>query len=174
MVYKAAAFATAEGLLVFGGQNPNRLYYNRIYEWTESTNTWQVLDLCPFDLDADIPHFQYQGRYYFINRQNEVHVFDPNAVEWSFIGIYPGQVGGGGISVVMKDRVFVGIFTGENDIWEMDLLTNRWILKNGFIGEENDVNVSYWQNEGEIFLIKDNFFGAGVDMPIYKFNPDAF
>lgn len=173
-LYKAVAFKTEGKLFVIGGQNTNRQYENRIYQYTEATDQWQIVATTPISIDSDLPNFSYQDKSYIIDTTGLVYQFSATDLSWSIITKYPSGTGRRGIACVIKDNVYVGVYLNRNDVWQYNISRNKWIQKRGLRGDFRNVNLAYWNFEGNIYLLRGKLGSDPVNNLLIEFKPDDF
>jgi hypothetical protein len=168
----AAAFELNDKLYVVGGITGSSV---ETYSYSPSTGQWERILNAPFKITKSHTGFTHNSKAYFINPENrEVFAFDANLQKWSLVTRFPATYGnGGGFGVVIGDKAYVGLETRSDQIWELDLITLNWAVKNEFTGNLNSRNSGVFVNNGLIYILRSGEIQNNGPMELYVFDPNG-
>jgi hypothetical protein len=169
----ALAFELNGNLYVSGGENG---FGQETYRYTPSTGNWMRVNNAPFQVTRANTSFVYDGKFYLLNSETrEIFAYHPMADAWSFVTNYPGLPGGsGGFGVVVDGRAYLGLEGRSNRIWELNLSTLNWALKNDFPGVVQASNTGVFVHEGLIYFLRSADLQLPGRMEIWEFDPKGF
>lgn len=158
-------------LHIYGGLNSSAVKSRWIFVYDLDSDTWIRDQLSPIDINNDLPNWSYNGNSYFITEIGEVWEHDVMMDAWSMVSHYPGKIGDRGFTTILEDRVFVGMFDGTVDIYELDANTFKWRTKNRLAGGFNNSTNAMWTHNDKIYVMRNIKDEA---LSIFSLNPDNF
>lgn len=171
---ESLAFEVNQDLFVIGSKEGDSL---AVRKYAALTGQWTNLKPSPVALGATNPHFQYQGKTYFVDNSAKLWMYDPSMDLWSNTGaIYPGSLGlGYGIAQVIGDKAYVGLYRRANDIWELDIPTMTWKSKNTIPGIPQSFTVGSFVYDKSLYIMRvpDISLAGSYRMELYKFDPSG-
>ncbi|MDX5340533.1 MAG: IPT/TIG domain-containing protein [Cyclobacteriaceae bacterium] len=147
-----------------------------VWRFSPGANSWTQLPSAPIDISSRNPYFQYQGKLYVASSQGEIFEFNPNGNTWVKKATYPGSLGQGfGIAQVVGNKAYVGLYRRTQDLWELDLNTFTWKIKNSIPGLPQSMNLGHFEINGSIYFLRGPEISVFGDLPLelYKFEPNA-
>lgn len=170
---ESVAFEINGQLYVLGGKEGNT---QAVRKYSPLTNTWTNLAEAPEAISAELVHFTYQDKQYFILAGGEVVSFDPISDTWVSVSNYPGNLGQAyGFAEVIGDKAYVGAYRRTLEMWEFDLTNLRWKRKNDLPGASQNINVGHFAYNGSLYFLR-VFEQAPIganSMDFYRFNPEG-
>lgn len=175
-VYRPICFVYNSKLYLVGGLIDSNEYSNLIYSYDEHTTQWKTENtLVPFDISMQYPSFEYNELYYFISPDQSIWTLDLSTLEFNHIGEAPFGVLKEGISAVIGNKAYIGLFRNENEIREYDISNGIWKEKMFINDLVRNRNVALIPFEDGFDLIRvDPDAGTGDFMEIWQFNPNLF
>ncbi len=174
-LYKAVSFYYNGNVYVTGGLNIEGDTNYAFYMYSESSNSWVVLEDAPLVISQDLPSFTHNSFQYFLNAQNILWKFDIVLEEWTNMGAAPIFVIKEGIAEVIGNKAYIGIYSNNRTFWEYDIPNDFWKEKSRFESNVSYINSGSFVNNETIRLIRVNPNGLDTDrMPIFEFDPTAF
>lgn len=170
---ESVAFEIGSQLYVVGGKEGNT---QEVRKYSPSTDSWTNLTDAPEAISAELAHFTYQNKQYFILATGELVSFDPNSDTWNSVSNYPGNLGQAyGFAEVIGDKAYVGAYQRTLEMWEFDLTNLSWKRKNDLPGATQNINVGHFTYNGNIYFLR-VFEQAPIganSMDFYRFNPEG-
>jgi hypothetical protein len=169
---KSLAFETENGLYVMGGETGGSkfvMFYDKVIK------NWRRLPDAPFIISNETLNFHYMGDQYFINGENNLFKYQLSNNTWTLVSKFPGNTGlGGGLALVMDDRVYLGMGNRSKDLWQLNMKTLNWVKKNDFIGSTFAKNVGAFTNGGLLYFVRSTERELSGPMELWSFNPNEF
>ncbi|WP_373492778.1 IPT/TIG domain-containing protein [Aquiflexum sp.] len=170
-VIEPVSFETNQNLYVSGG-----LIGNSNFKYSKSSGEWRSINPAPVSLNKTDLYFVHNDKLYIASSTNkQIYLFDPETEEWSFFGIYPGDLVGGsaGFGVTIGDRVFAGLNYRSVQVWELNMVPgSNWIKKNDFIGTPLAWNIGVFSDGEFIYLVRRLDLSGQIEF--WKFDPNRF
>ena len=168
-----------QDLYLFGGINSDLSDNLNYYKYDDTTESWSLLGKAPIRIISDYPNFQVNNLAFFMDENGGLYQYTAEADIWAQVSQYPEEeVNPLGISVVMNNKVYIGMFLGgHRQIWEYDPILNSWKKKIVFPGFFLHFNVAWWTYDNLIYVMRSDISstgGGGAPMEIWSFNPDVF
>ena len=146
------------------------------WRFSPTTNSWNQLPNSPVAISAQNPYFTYQNKIYFASSTGDIYEFNPDGNTWTKKTTYPGSLGQGyGIAQVVGNKAYVGLYRRTQDLWELDLNTFTWKVKNSITGLPQSINLGHFESNGSIYFLRGPEISVFGDLPLelYKFEPNA-
>lgn len=161
-------------LYVIGG----RENFNQVRMYDPVSATWTTRNPSPIPITSESSHFVYQGKVYVVTTGGVIYEFNPSAQTWVLKTNYPGDAGLGvsPMSVVLGDKAYIGLFRRSSEMWELDLNTFTWKIKNNYTGFPQSITVGSFVWNGQIYLLRGpdvSVFGDNIPFELYRFEPEA-
>jgi hypothetical protein len=159
-------------LFVFGGSVLNT---RSVWKYSASSGNWSLMPDAPFSISSANPYFTYQNRIYLFNGVGELFEYSPGTSTWTLKTKYPGGLGQGfGVAQVLGNKAFVGLYRRTQDLYELDLATWQWKMKNPIPGLLQSINVGSFEFNGAIYFLRapEITVGGSLTMDLYKFEPN--
>ncbi len=177
-MYKSVSFEIDGVLYVAGGYHTDAIPATTIYKYNETSDQWTIQGELPFGLNiiSDYPHFVFENIPYFITEDQHVRRYDTAADTWDIISEFPSDVNISGISVVLGDKIYIGLFENSPKIWEFDLKANIWKSKSSFTGISRDYNAGFFTYDNKVYVLRSTSFGQFFEDPrmeLWSFVPNA-
>lgn len=147
-----------------------------VWRFSPSTNTWVQLPNAPISMNSQNPFFTYQNKIYVASSTGDIYEFNPDGNTWTKKTTYPGSLGQGyGIAQVLGTKAYVGLYRRANDLYELDLNTFTWKIKNTIPGLPQSINLGHFEYNGSIYFFRSPEISVFGDLPLelYKFEPNA-
>lgn len=161
-------------LYLLGGSNDGAS--QMIWRYSPGSNSWSQLADAPIEMSAQNPFFTYQDKIYVFNSLGALYEFQPNENRWTQKTVYPGSLGQGyGVAQVMGTKAYVGLYRRTQALYELDLNSFEWKIKNPIVGFAQSINSGHFEYNGSIYFLRApeiSVFGDLV-LELYKFEPNA-
>ncbi|MGY6522491.1 MAG: IPT/TIG domain-containing protein [Mongoliitalea sp.] len=169
----ALAYELEGQLYVAGGENG---FGRETYRYSPATGNWMRVNNTPFRVSRATTSFVYEGKIYILNPDSrELFAYSPSTDSWNFVTNYPGQPGGtGGFGIVVDGRAYIGMEFRSNRIWELNLSTMNWALKNDFPGIIQASNAGVFLHDGLIYFLRSADLQLAGPMEMWEFDPKGF
>jgi len=171
---RSIAFVWNNNLYIYGGELESGFKNLTIHKYDPSANLWSEIGTSPFPLDASYPYFQYLDNEYYINSNGEVIRHTPETTQWDVIANFPSAVLENGISQVIGNKAYIGIFEADRSLTEYDIDANTWLKKKAFPGSFLEETGGSWVYNGQLFLLKNQRIIERKPMNMWSFSPDEF
>ena len=149
---------------------------SNVWRYSPASNTWTQLANAPIAVNSQNPFFTYQNKIYVANSAGEIFEFNPDGNSWTKKTTYPGSLGQGyGIAQVIGTKAYVGLYRRTQDLYELDLNTFTWKIKNAIPGLPQSINLGHFEFNGSIYFLRGPEISVFGDLPLelYKFDPNA-
>ena len=175
-LYKSAAFDIGGNTYVAGGVDIDNIVNYEVFKYIAAEDRWEVSGDVPAAINSDFPKFVHGSKVFFITPDQVVHRYDPLTNVWEDISFYPSATvaDGDGVSQVIGDKAYVGLFKKDRSIWEYDVITNSWKQKTGYAGDLFSETLTSFVYEGIIYVFKNPDATSSNGMSIWTFNPADF
>lgn len=170
---ESVAFEVSGKLYVAGGKEGDSYAIRR---FDPSNNSWSILPAAPISITAELANFTYQNRQFFVSSDKVIWAFDPVVNTWENFDFYPDTLGEGyGMAQVIGNKVYIGIYSKIQTIWELDIPTKKWTKKNSIPGIPTTVTVGHFEKDGKIYIMRAIEFNyiSNFPMEFYRFDPNG-
>jgi len=171
---RSMAFVWNDRLYVIGGEFENKSFNKTIYEYDPVLDSWIDIGDAPRWFEADYPHFQYQDNLFFIDPERNLWRYKIESRLWETLSEFPFGIGKGGISEVIGNKAYIGIYSGNRSLTEYDILQNTWLKKVAFPGDFLVANGGSWGFDSQIYLLKNKKISDRLPMNLWSFSPEEF
>ncbi len=170
---ESIAFEIGNELYVLGGKEGNPF---SLRKYNAATDSWTNLP-DSFKAFTDFnPHFVYQNKLFVLDTDKTLYSYDPNSGVWNSVSTYPGSLGSGyGFAHVIGNKVYIGGWKRNNEIWEFNLDNSNWYPKNPIPGSFQNITVASFVQNGFIYFTRQqdvNLVGA-FPLEFYRFDPNG-
>lgn len=170
----AMSFEANGGLFVAGGDLG---IGSTVYFYNPQLRIWILRPNMPFNVNNGLFNFEYNNKLYFLDKKKNLWEYDPNTALAKVITEYPGifiegSTDFGGTGIVVGDKVYIGLYNNNNELWEYDFTREIWSKKNVFPGVVRAVNVGIFHDQGLIYILRSPLFGP--IMEFWSLDPDKF
>jgi len=146
-----------------------------VYRYNPETGLWQIRPNLPFNVDSRMVHFVHDDKLYWIDMDKVLREYDLFTAQSRIISEYPSPFiedfsDIGGTSVVMGDKVYIGLYNNAKEFWELDMRDYVWTRKTIFPGITRATNAGIFQAEGKIYFLRTPEFDSS--MQFWEFDPD--
>lgn len=177
MLAGSVAYYLNGELYVFGGQLWNYDYNNYILKYDEVNDSWSLVHSSPIEISYDYPSFAYNSEAYFLQPDGNIWKFSPADNTWSVVTYFNETIEGGGVAVVLDDKVYLGLFESGRQIWEWDITNDVWTQKSSFTGSGiRDENVAYFAHNNKLFFFRAKYDGGAFEqdprMELWSLDPN--
>jgi hypothetical protein len=150
---------------------------SQVYRYDPVSSMWQLRPNLPYNVDKSMVHFVHNGHLYIINKEKALLRYGLETAQSTVISEYPSPFirnfsDTGGLSVVVGDKVFIGLYDNNEDLWELDLNTLVWSKKNRFPGPNRGKISAAFEHEGIIYFLR--HYTINPRMEFWKFDPNGF
>jgi hypothetical protein len=169
--FNSLAFELNGQLFLAGGSGVGT---QNIWKYNPSTLVWTAQAASPIALGSELAWFVYQNKAYFVGSDKNVWEFEPNSNTWRILTSYPGSLGNGfGMAQVINNKAYIGLYRRGEQLWELDLSTLAWKAKNFIPGLPQSINVGYFTNAGQIYILRapEESIAGSLPMELYRFDP---
>ncbi|TDQ17404.1 IPT/TIG domain-containing protein [Algoriphagus boseongensis] len=160
-------------LYLFGGRVVNS---QAVRKYSNTSKTWSNLANAPFALTSENPFFVYQGQIFIFNSAGELYQFNPSNSSWTLRTKYPGSLGQSyGVAVVQGAKAYVGLYRRTQEMYELDLSSFTWKIKNPIPGLPQSITVGQFEYNGAIYIMRvpEVSVNGVFPMELYKFETNA-
>jgi hypothetical protein len=169
---KSQAFEIENGLYVIGGETG---LSNFIMFYDKLLKVWKRLPDAPFSITKETINFHYQGNHYFVNNEKDLFKYQLSNNTWILVTKFPGGLGvGGGLALVIDDKVYIGLGGRAKDLWELNMQNLNWVRKNDFVGPTTAFNVGAFTQGGLLYFVRSGERELPGPMELWAFNPNEF
>ncbi|WP_373520127.1 IPT/TIG domain-containing protein [Aquiflexum sp.] len=150
---------------------------SQVYRYDPFTTLWQLRPNLPYDVDKSMVHFVHNDLLYIINKDKALLRYNLETAQSTMISEYPSPFienfsDTGGLSVVVGDKVYIGLYDNNEDMWELDMNTLIWSKKNRFTGTPSGRIVAAFESEGFLYFLR--IYAIPRRMEFWKFDPNGF
>lgn len=150
---------------------------SQVYRYDPSTSLWQLRPNLLYNVDKSMVHFVHNDQLYIINKDKALLHYNLETAQSTVISEYPSPFidnfsDTGGLSVVVGDKVFIGLYDNNEDMWELDMNTLIWSKKNRFTGPNRGRVVASYESEGILYFLR--IYAQPRRMEFWKFDPNGF
>jgi hypothetical protein len=160
-------------LLLFGGLDGASLLV-RAYD--PAQRTWSSRRNAPLSLGRSAAAFVWGARVIILGSNGQVWEYNPPLDSWQLLTTYPGSKGQGyPVAEVIGSKAYLGLFRATQELWELNLETLTWKVKNQIIGLPQSINAGHFQYNGSLYFLRvpEESVAGNLSMELYKFDPDA-
>lgn len=171
---ESLAFEYEGKLYVMGGQDG---YATRVFRYDPQNTGWSELPQAPISISNSSSQFFYQGNVFVVTTVGTIFQFTPDTGQWIFRGEFPGNKGQGinPTAQVLGNKAYIGLYRRSTEMWELNLDTWEWKLKNDIPGFPQSINAGSFVWKNEIYILRGpeaTVFG-NLPFELYRFDPDA-
>jgi hypothetical protein len=150
---------------------------SQVYRYDPATSLWQLRPNLPYNVDKSMVHFVHNDQLYIINKNKALLRYNLETAQSTVISEYPSPFienfsDTGGLSVVVGDKVFIGLYDNNEDMWELDMNTLIWSRKNRFSGPNRGRIAAFFELEGILYFLR--YYTINPGMEFWKFDPNGF
>jgi hypothetical protein len=150
---------------------------SQVYRYDPTTALWQLRPNLPYNVDNSMVHFVHDDQLYIINKNKALLRYDLETAKSTVISEYPSPFienfsDTGGLSLVVGDKVFIGLYDNNEDMWELDLNTLIWSKKNRFPGPNRGRISAAYELDGILYFLR--YYSINPRMEFWKFDPNGF
>jgi len=160
-------------LLLFGGLD-GAGFLVRSYD--PQSRSWSNKQNAPVSLSRNGAAFVWNARVMVLASNGQVWEYQPTSDTWQIVTTYPGNKGQGfPIAEVIGKKAYLGLYRATQELWELNLETLTWKVKNQIIGFPQSINSGHFQHNGSIYFLRapEESVSGSLTMELYKFAPDA-
>lgn len=171
--YLSASFETPDAVYVMGnGFGTGR----EILRYDKATDSWTQKMDAPIAINIHTMNFAYQGKQYFVDQASKlVFAYDPVDENWVQVTSYPGNLTKDrGFGLTIDNIAYMGLENRSEQVWELNMQTLNWGLKNDFQGMTQARNVGVFQDSGKIYILRNNEIQVSGVMQLWLFEPKGF
>jgi len=161
-------------LYLFGGIAADLSDNFNYYKYDETTGSWSLLGTAPIVINKDYPTFQFNNSVFFINEGGGVYRYIPVGDSWAKVSQYPETVGPFGMSIVLNNKAYIGLFINQRRIWEYDPILNTWKKKISYPQNIRNFNAAWWTHNNMIYVMRSDISSLETPMQIWSFDPEGF
>jgi hypothetical protein len=177
LLYKSVSFKIDGEIYVTGGFDPNDNPNYSVFKYIEAEDRWESVSINEIHITSDFPYFAHQSFGYFITPDQVMYRFDPDDLSVNPISFYPSNAveNGYGISEVMGNKVYIGLFKQTRLMWEYDISNNSWKQKTGFSGGTfTETALASFSYDNIIYVFQNPKNNQQDGVNIWTFKPDEF
>lgn len=173
-LHKGIAAVVNGELYVYGGFRENGFPNFDVWKYNSAGDSWEINSGLPAEVNSDNPNFVHGDNVYFITIDQLVYRYDPVSGSLENISFYPSNFldNGKGISEVIGDKAYIGIFGQNRTLWEYNITENSWKKKTGFAGGAFTRTVSSFVYNDIIYVLKNPESNSTAGMAIWTFKPE--
>ena len=150
---------------------------SQVYRYDPGSSMWQLRPNLPYNVDKSMVHFVHNGHLYIFNKEKALLRYSLETAQSTVISEYPSPFirnfsDTGGLSVVVGDKVFIGLYDNNEDLWELDLNSLVWSKKNRFDGTPRGRIIAAFESEGILYFLRT--YSLPRRMEFWKFDPEGF
>lgn len=150
---------------------------SQVYRYDPSLGLWQLRPNLPYNVDKSMVHFVYKDQLYIINKNKALLRYNLETAQSTVISEYPSPFianfsDSGGLSVVVGDKVFIGLYDNNEDMWELDMNTLIWSRKNRFPGPNRGRISAVYEFDGILYFLR--YYSINPRTEFWKFDPNGF
>ena len=160
-------------LLLFGGLD-GAGFLVRSYD--PQSRSWSNKQNAPVSLSRNGAAFVWNARVMVLASNGQVWEYQPTSDTWQIVTTYPGNKGQGfPIAEVIGKKAYLGLYRATQELWELNLETLTWKVKNQIIGFPQSINSGHFQFNGSIYFLRapEESVSGSLTMELFKFDPDA-
>jgi hypothetical protein len=160
-------------LLLFGGLD-GAGFLVRSYD--PQSRSWSNKQNAPVLLSRNGAAFVWNARVMVLASNGQVWEYQPTSDTWQIVTTYPGNKGQGfPIAEVIGKKAYLGLYRATQELWELNLETLTWKVKNQIIGFPQSINSGHFQFNGSIYFLRapEESVSGSLTMELFKFDPDA-
>jgi hypothetical protein len=160
-------------LLLFGGLD-GAGFLVRSYD--PQSRSWSNKQNAPVSLSRNGAAFVWNARVMVLASNGQVWEYQPTSDTWQIVTTYPGNKGQGfPIGEVIGKKAYLGLYRATQELWELNLETLTWKVKNQIIGFPQSINSGHFQFNGSIYFLRapEESVSGSLTMELFKFDPDA-
>jgi hypothetical protein len=148
---------------------------SNVYRYNPETSLWQIRPNLPFNVDSRMLHFAHNDKLYWIDMDKILREYDLFTAQYRIISEYPSPFiedfsDTGGTSIVMGDKVYIGLYNNAREFWELDMRDYVWTRKTIFPGITRARNAGIFQADGKIYFLRTPDFESVMEF--WEFDPD--
>jgi hypothetical protein len=166
----AVSFELNGNLYVMGGVTGGG---TDAYRYDGATQQWQKIGNALFPLNRSVLTFQYGNKQFFVNpASKEIYSFDAGSQLWAFFGLYPGDINSGSpFGVTIGDKVITGMANRSLEVWELNMTTGLWLIKNPFPGNPIATNAGVFVHDNLIYILRSGEVQVSGPMEFWVLDP---
>jgi len=168
------AFTLNQTLYVVGG---GILEGRQIFRYDPGSGIWELKGVLPFPVSKSFSiHFGDGKKHFFINTESkEIFSFNGNNEDITKEGTFPGPMNPDiGFGVVLNDKAYIGLSARSNRIYEWDLTSFTWKLKNDFPGTTIGETIGIFTKNDLIYLLRSPIRSSPLTIEFWEFDPMGF
>ncbi|MFD2202315.1 IPT/TIG domain-containing protein [Shivajiella indica] len=147
-----------------------------VYRYNPETMQWQIRPNLPFNVDTRMVYFVHDDKLYWIDLDKVLREYDLFTAQTRIISEYPSPFiddfsDTGGTSIVIGDKVYIGLYNNAKEFWELDMRDLVWTRKTMFPGNTRATNAGIFQKGGKIYFLRTPEFES--NMQFWEFDPDG-
>lgn len=175
-LFKGRSFKMRDQLFVLGGYMIDRSQNRDVWAYDELSETWSVVGQTPFHIDAEFPFFTHNDIVFFITLTGEMWQYFPLDDQWEYVTDIPftatfSGLNYSGLSEVIDDKVYIGLFYRNPIMWEYNIPENSWKEKVEFPGDFFKINSGMFTHEEKVYTILFSNRSKSNPMEIWEFDP---
>lgn len=176
-LFKGTSFKAGEKLFVMGGYHVDRSDNLDIWAYDEPTDQWSLHGQTSISMDSEYPFFVYDGTPHIITLEGALLRYIVADNRWEHISDAPftasfsGNVNFSGISQLVGDKAYIGLFYRNPIMWEYNIPENSWKEKVAFPGDFLNINNGTFTYDGKIYVIRNSNRSSSIPMQIWEFDP---
>ncbi len=174
-IYNAAVLTDDNYTYLYGGETIDRIEIQTAKRYDPVTEIWDEPFTFPYPISFDTPSFSHGGYNYFLLKNGDLLRHDPEINFWVELQSFPeaDKIAVDGISVVVGDDVYIGVFESNKKLWEYSIEEDVWKPKVSFPGTFLETNVAYWSHNDKVYLIRTRL-EESAGMQVWQFSPNEF
>lgn len=170
----ALVFDNEDFLYVIGG---DLAVPSLVIRWNKATNLWELRPNLPIDVNRELVHFMYNGKFYIIKKNSTLYEYNPLTTEFKQVSNYPSPMIQGlsdfrGNAIVVGNKAYIGLYNNSRFLWELDLDSFEWARINDYPGEPRGLNSGWYFHEGHLYLLRSDVFRSRMEF--WKLDPNGY
>ncbi len=170
LLYKAVAYAHADYVYVYGGEEQGRDRNTNIYRYDIANDNWNLMGSSPYGPLNEYPYFNVGSINYFITEEGQMLGHDVINNTWETYASYPDDVQEDGINMVLNGLVYVGLQDISRKVFEYIPSEDRWRKKKSNPILDPSLTLGSWIDDNKITIMRTNT-GSGEERFFWTFDP---
>lgn len=173
-LYASVSFSHSGDIYVTGGSGPSSSNHI-LYKYNIASETWSVEGEIPFVTNSNLGNFEYNNNQYLFSDDGVLWSLNYDSLTWSQVDFFPGNMRYGGISAIVGDKAYVGLFAGDDRMWEYNIPTGEWKQKVRIEDNKTNKNSGVFVKDSKLYVVRANPFGSEENkMTLWEFDPNKF